>query len=345
MHVFSLIQRIDHRLLHLFIDLGVQSIDPDHFLKDLFVVRPDLRHRIGNDGKASLIAPDIAVHDLSLPDVKLSGELLLFFVQLQGILFMFRRKRLFSKHLDHCRTCHKSRQLLFMLIGGLDHFQLALHKFLIKKQGLVVFMIIIELFVGNTAIVTGLQLLTPGQHACTGPAEYRFQLHGIKILNGSLHHPLKSNHIPDLYRPFLGQIFSSVDKSDPVALCIHVGHFPDLFLIQSQKKLCSFLFVFRDIFPEPVQITKILKIAFADQVRGKRMLRIDLIPDAVCHKHVTIITGIPVNGIPDGGRFRLPLFLKLAVDLQEEFHQDIQIFCLPLKYIGNSTPKFGIQSA
>ena len=70
-YIFALIQRIDQRLLYLFVYLGVQSIDPDHLVKDFFIILSDLRHRIGNDRKASFLSRNVAVHDLALPTVKL----------------------------------------------------------------------------------------------------------------------------------------------------------------------------------------------------------------------------------------------------------------------------------
>src|SRR5699024_12738244 len=61
MHILSLIQGVDHRLLNLLIKFRVQRIDTDDLVKDLRIFVSDLRHRVSDDREASLIAPDIFI--------------------------------------------------------------------------------------------------------------------------------------------------------------------------------------------------------------------------------------------------------------------------------------------
>ena len=70
MDIRSLIQRVDQGLLHLLIQFCVQGIDPDDLPEDLRVTFPYLWHRIGHDGKASLISRNILVGQGTLTAVE-----------------------------------------------------------------------------------------------------------------------------------------------------------------------------------------------------------------------------------------------------------------------------------
>ena len=63
-HINTLIQRVNDRLLHPFVQTGVQRIDPDHIVENLAVPLSDLRHRIRHDCKTPLLPFDIPVHKL-----------------------------------------------------------------------------------------------------------------------------------------------------------------------------------------------------------------------------------------------------------------------------------------
>ena len=78
MDIFALIQSVNHGLLHLFIQLRVQSIDTDHLVEYLRIALPYLRNRISDDGKTPLVSPDIFIGDLPGPVVIHQGQLTLF---------------------------------------------------------------------------------------------------------------------------------------------------------------------------------------------------------------------------------------------------------------------------
>ena len=59
------IQSLNDRLLYPFILFIIQCIDLHNLCKNLRKIISDLRHRIGNDRKASLIAPDVTIYDLT----------------------------------------------------------------------------------------------------------------------------------------------------------------------------------------------------------------------------------------------------------------------------------------
>ena len=79
LHPLAGIQSFNDRLLDFFIKLIVQCIDLYDLIKNLREVSSDLRHRIGDNGKASLISFDIAVDNLTGFIVKLHLKLLLSF--------------------------------------------------------------------------------------------------------------------------------------------------------------------------------------------------------------------------------------------------------------------------
>ena len=77
MDVRPLIQRVDQSLLHLLIQPCVQGIDADDLPEDLRVALPYLWHRVGHDGKASLISRNVLVGQGALTAVKSPDHLFL----------------------------------------------------------------------------------------------------------------------------------------------------------------------------------------------------------------------------------------------------------------------------
>ena len=57
LHPFAGIQRVYDLLLHILVKRIIQIVDLHNFPKDRLVIPADLRNRIGNDRKASLIPP------------------------------------------------------------------------------------------------------------------------------------------------------------------------------------------------------------------------------------------------------------------------------------------------
>ena len=104
-------------------------------------------------------------------------------------------------------------------------------------------------------------------------------------------------------------------------------------------------FILRDIFTETIEISVAVQICILDNIRRKGVLRIDLLFDPVCQEHVAVITGIPVDNIPDLFRSRLCVLLKTVVDFDKKFIQDRQIVRPLLKCIGDSRPHLRIETA
>ncbi len=110
---------------------------------------------------------------------------------------------------------------------------------------------------------------------------------------------------------------------------------------------CRAKLVLTDILAEPVQVPQILKVAVPNDIHSKGHFRIDLFTDPVCSKHITVITGIPVNMIPDltDPLILRRLLLEQIIDLYQQLIQNIQILCLLFKHICDGAPKLRIQEA
>ena len=65
LHPLTGIQCIDDRLLDFLVEMIIQCIDLHDLTENFFIIAADLRNRICNNGKTSLIAFDVAVYNLS----------------------------------------------------------------------------------------------------------------------------------------------------------------------------------------------------------------------------------------------------------------------------------------
>ena len=90
LHPLAGIQRLDDRLLDPFIELIIQRIDLHDLPEDLREFLPDLRYRIGDNGKTAFIAFDIAVYDLAGLIIQFHLQLLLGFCERPGLRFRLR---------------------------------------------------------------------------------------------------------------------------------------------------------------------------------------------------------------------------------------------------------------
>ena len=77
LHPLTGVQSIDDRLLDLLIKMIIQSIDLYDLTENFLIISTDLRNRIGNNGKTSLITFNVTVYDLSGFIVKLCLQFLL----------------------------------------------------------------------------------------------------------------------------------------------------------------------------------------------------------------------------------------------------------------------------
>ena len=152
MHLFTGIQHINYFLLHILIELIIQSIQLHSFLKNFTELLSDGRKRVCNNGKAPLIPVNIFVGNLSRLISIIDIQLLLFFI-ITGIrLFILRLKRLLSKNLNYRRTGMDICQFLLLFKGIPQHFQSPLHKSLIQIVGFIILMVIFILFIYRRSI-------------------------------------------------------------------------------------------------------------------------------------------------------------------------------------------------
>ena len=340
MDIFPLVQRVNERLLHLFIEFRIQCIDADHLAKDLLIFIPDLRHRPGNDRKAPLIPPDIFIGNLSRTAVILHGQLFLFCGICRSLRDRFRREGLLSERLHDRRPRELRRHLPVLFIDRPEHFQPALDITFIHKERLVLPVVVFILPVRDRAGVSDLMVLPLRDHARCRPVDHRPESHFTEILRSKPYNLFKSKCVADIYHGFLRQIFPGIYKTDPVSFRIYVRHLLQGLLRQRAQIMRGPQFIFRNIFAETIQIPVIIQVSMFDQICGKRPLRIDLLQDPVRQEHVTVIAGIPVNDVPDLFLFRNRIFsffpacrLKAVVHFYKQFIEDRQIIHTVFKRI------------
>ena len=156
MDIRSLIKCIDQRLLYFLIDPGVQRIDSDDLIEDLFILLANLWDRISHNRVTPLIPPDILIGNLTLAAVVEQYKFLLLFGQFQYFFLLLGRKRFFSKHLNAGRTGKPGSQFLITLIRSLDDFQLPFQELFIQKQRLVIPMVILVLLIRDSPKIPNL---------------------------------------------------------------------------------------------------------------------------------------------------------------------------------------------
>ena len=174
MDIFSLIKGVDHGLLYFFVKLSVQRVNPDHFIKDLRVLLPNLRHRIGNDRETPLFSSDIFICDLPGTAVILERQLPLLFRIGRRFRHCFGRKRSLPEGLHHRRPRELRRQLPVLLIHCAHDLQPALDIALIHKEGLILTVVILVLPVCHRAVITDLMVLPLCDHTGCRPVDDRF---------------------------------------------------------------------------------------------------------------------------------------------------------------------------
>ena len=199
MNAGALIQRIDQVLLDSLIFPVVQSVDLYCLPEDFFKLLSDFRNRIGNDRKASFFSDNVAVGDLSCLVVVPYLQLLLFFIEGEGIFVRLRAERFFSENLDHCRTGMGIRLFLMLLISHLHRSQPALYQILVQEQSRIFFVIVIKLFVWNRSGISGSQSSPVPVRPVNGAAvNDRLQSHLLKLKDRRAHHPLKAQMVADI---------------------------------------------------------------------------------------------------------------------------------------------------
>ena len=197
MNAGALIQRIDQVLLDSLIFPVVQSVDLYCLPEDFFKLLPDFRK--GNDRKASFFSDNVAVGDLSCLVVVPYLQLLLFFIEGEGIFVRLRAERFFSENLDHCRTGMGIRLFLMLLISHLHRSQPALYQILVQEQSRIFFVIVIKLFVWNRSGISCSQSSPVPVRPVNGAAvNDRLQSHLLKLKDRRAHHPLEAQMVADI---------------------------------------------------------------------------------------------------------------------------------------------------
>ena len=228
-HILRLVQRVDQLLLDALIESVIQSIQLQDAIEDLFKILPDFRHRKGDDGKASLFALHILIHQRARLRLEINGKLLLLFIQTKRFFLVFRLKGGLPKAFDDCRPAVHGGKLLHALQRIPIVFQTVVHIPLVIKQRLVVFVIIFKLLVDNGAIVAVLSQLPAFQNALGRPVNDGFQPDPPEIFHRASHHAFKAEEIADIDGFFLCDVLARHREADPIPFRIGVRHQRDLF--------------------------------------------------------------------------------------------------------------------
>ena len=133
-YAFSLVKRVDHRLLYSLILLIIECINSHNSVKNLRVLRADLRQREGNNREAPLLADNIGVHKLTHPILHLDRQAVLLCRQRKRFLCFHRRKRHLAKHFLDSRSRMSGRLLCPALKRRLHRLQTPLYKFFVQIQ-------------------------------------------------------------------------------------------------------------------------------------------------------------------------------------------------------------------
>ena len=195
-HGRSLIQHIDDFLLNPLIELIVQRVDPHNVIENLFILFADIRHRKGNDRKASFLPGDIFILQHTRFQRILHRKLLLFLRQPAGRLLALWHEGFLTEDFHHSRPAVHCR-LRLVLFKGIPHeLQFALHKKFIQNQRYILPMVVIELFIGIRPEVSVL-IDTPSLEDITSrPINRRAKTNSVKIKDCLPDHPFKAEAVP-----------------------------------------------------------------------------------------------------------------------------------------------------
>ncbi len=183
-------------------------------------------------------------------------------------------------------------------------------------------MVIVELKVGNGAGVAGMTVRRLCHKADGTSHQRRTEAHRRKTVEGQPDHPLKSKLIDNLHRPLGRKILTCVDKAEPVAFRKRIGHLRHRFLRKRIDEAGCPQRVLRNIFSEPVQISRIGQIGVPDQIRREGSGRVHLIHDGVPDKVRRVVPQIVGEDPADRPGLGDLLVLELKVQLKEQLIKD-----------------------
>ena len=297
MHAIPLIQRVNQLLLNLLILPVIQVVDFFRLTEDFGKPASDFRHRISDNGEASLVSANIPVHDL--PGLVLIADLksLLFPAQAAAGFLCLRRKRQFSKCIHAGRPAVHSSLCLSALIGALKILQLSGDKTLVGINSRVISVVIFKLGIRERSQESDSQVRAFINGMKRGPVNHRFQTHVPETKHRRPDNSLKAEGIPDIYRFLFPYFFSLYFKPDAVSLCPGIRNRVYFLLGKSIQKRGELLFVFRDILSKPVQITDVREIGLHDQIPDKGLVRIQRFPVSLIHHFPAVIHHVPVQGV------------------------------------------------
>ena len=203
MHTVTFVKCVDDGLLDCLVYLIIQCIDTNRFSKYLFKIFTDLRYRISNDRKTSLIPTDIAVGDLAYFILHTGQKFLLMRCVSQTFRFADRHECCFTKGINTSRTGIHSSSLLDFFVSHLGHTQLATDKIIVQKQCIICSVIIDKLWIGRCGYIADPRYLTTADRML-GIAEHcRLKSHVFKLSDSSTHHTFKTDRIADFHSFFL----------------------------------------------------------------------------------------------------------------------------------------------
>ena len=330
-HILRLVQCVDQLLLDTLIESVIQRVQLQDAVEDLFKILPDFRHRKSDDGKASLFALHILIHQRARLRLETNGKLLLLFVQAKRFFLVLRLKGRLPKAFDDRRPAVHGGKLLHALQRIPIVFQAVVHIPLVIKQRLVVFVIIFKLLVGNGAIVAVLSQLPAFQNALGRPVNDGFQPDSPEIFHRPAHHALKAEEIADIDGFFLCNVLARHREADPIPFRIGVRHQSDFFFRKAVQIARHAQLVFRNILSKTVQIAQIGKVAVHNDPQGEILFPVKGRAHVLFQHGFGIVAGKPVQRLLHlrGVRKAALLFLcahKHLINFQEQFQTDYHGF-------------------
>ena len=235
-HIGGPIQGVNDALLYFLIFLVIQGVDFDGLPENLLEVRPYLRPREGNNGKAGLVPRHILVDNP--PYLPGAAKLCLLLVggEGQGCLLVDRLEARLPKALRHRRACAPGGLLLKGLIGRAGHGKLPLPKAISHINRTVIAVVVLILPVGGAAEIPPLSAHTPVHRLHSRPVDDGRKSHVPEIFYGTPHHALKAQGILQDHGPFLPQVPAHHLKAPAKPFRIGVRHPVNLLLGQPPHK-------------------------------------------------------------------------------------------------------------
>ena len=173
--------------------------------------------------------------------------------------------------------------------------------------------------------------------------DHRFQSHLTELNNCSTYHSFKAKIVSDIYCFLLSNVFSAIDKANPVTFCIGTCHIINLFLRKCIQKLCHTFFIGRNILSIKIKIPKICKISIHNNICCKRKFRIYCLTDPLLHHILTVIIYIRSEDSFNRLCRRFFFIFKCSIYFQKKFCSNGKIPPFLLISIGYGASQLTVQ--